>query len=64
MFVPKVSKGKSGNVWYIHHQGIYHPTKPNKIRVVFDCSAKYDGTALNDHLLAGQDLTNGLTGVL
>lgn len=35
-----------------------------KIRVVFDCSAKYEGTALNDHLLAGPDLTNGLTGVL
>ncbi|XP_051803238.1 uncharacterized protein LOC127533647 [Acanthochromis polyacanthus] len=53
-----------GNVWYIPHQGVYHPRKPEKIRVVFDCSAKYEGTALNDHLLAGPDLTNGLTGVL
>lgn len=55
---------KEGNVWYIPHQGVYHPRKPEKIRVVFDCSAKYDGTALNDHLLTGPDLTNGLTGVL
>ncbi|RXN37795.1 hypothetical protein ROHU_001718 [Labeo rohita] len=55
---------KAGNVWYIPHQGVYHPRKPEKIRVVFDCSAKYDGTALNDHLLTGPDLTNGLTGVL
>lgn len=31
---------------------------------MFDCSAKYEGTALNDHLLTGPDLTNGLTGVL
>ncbi|KAL0153126.1 hypothetical protein M9458_051582, partial [Cirrhinus mrigala] len=53
-----------GNVWYIPHQGVYHPKKPNKIRVVFDCSAKYEGIALNDHLLTGPDLTNGLTGVL
>ncbi|KAJ8333475.1 hypothetical protein SKAU_G00414830 [Synaphobranchus kaupii] len=55
---------EKGNVWYIPHQGVYHPRKPDKIRVVFDCSAKYDGTALNDHLLTGPDLTNGLTGVL
>ncbi|KAL0147688.1 hypothetical protein M9458_056997 [Cirrhinus mrigala] len=40
------------------------PQEPNKIRVVFDCSAKYEGIALNDHLLTGPDLTNGLTGVL
>ncbi|KAL0154219.1 hypothetical protein M9458_050473 [Cirrhinus mrigala] len=53
-----------GNLWYIPHQGVYHPKKPNKIRVVFDCSAKYEGIALNDHLLTGPDLTNGLTGVL
>ncbi|XP_066499342.1 uncharacterized protein [Hoplias malabaricus] len=53
-----------GNVWYIPHQGVYHPRKPEKIRVVFDCSAKYEGTALNDHLLTGPDLTNRLNGVL
>ena len=33
---------KSRNVkWYIPHHGVYHPHKPGKIRVVFDCSAKY-----------------------
>lgn len=53
-----------GNTWYIPHHGVYHPRKPEKIRVVFDCSAKYEGTALNDHLLTGPDLTNALTGVL
>ena len=50
--------------WYIPHYGIYHPNKPVKIRVVFDCRAKCQGTSLNDHLLKGPDLTNGLTGVL
>ncbi|KAK0130515.1 hypothetical protein N1851_035257 [Merluccius polli] len=47
-----------GNVWYVPHHGVYHPRKPNKIRVVFDCSAKYESTALNDHLLTGPDLAN------
>ncbi|XP_067432783.1 uncharacterized protein [Thunnus thynnus] len=51
-------------VWYIPHHGIYHPQKPGKIRVVFDCSAKYQETSLNDHLLTGPDLTNTLVGVL
>nr|XP_043899053.1 uncharacterized protein LOC122780247 [Solea senegalensis] len=55
---------EEGNIWYIPHHGVYHPRKPEKIRVVFDCSAKFEGTSLNDHLLTGPDLTNTLTGVL
>ncbi|XP_043972835.1 uncharacterized protein LOC122831013 [Gambusia affinis] len=50
--------------WYIPHHGVYHPHKPEKIRVVFDCSARFRGTSLNDHLLTGPDLTNTLVGVL
>jgi len=53
-----------GKVWYIPHHGIYHPRKPQKIRVVFDCSAKHQGTSLNDQLMQGPDLTNSLVGVL
>ena len=52
------------NVWYIPHHGVYHPKKPNKVRVVFDCSAQYGGESLNKNLLQGPDLTNNLTGVL
>nr|XP_046230542.1 uncharacterized protein LOC124051127 [Scatophagus argus] len=55
---------RGGNTWYIPHHGVYHPRKPEKIRVVIDCSAKFEGTSLNDHLLTGPDLTNTLTGVL
>ncbi|XP_038062585.1 uncharacterized protein LOC119733075 [Patiria miniata] len=51
-------------VWYIPHHGVYHPKKPNKIRVVFDCSAEYEGEVLNRHLLQGPDMTNNLVGVL
>ena len=29
--------------WYIPHHGVYHPSKPRKIRVVFDCSAQFAG---------------------
>ena len=30
------------NVWYIPHNGVYHPKKPAKIRVVFDYAAEYE----------------------
>ena len=54
----------AGNAWYIPHHGIYHPYKPGKIRVVFDCSAKFWGISLYTMLHKGPDLTNSLTGVL
>ena len=54
---------ETGCVWYIPYQGVYHPKKPEKITAVFDCSAKYEGTALNNHLLTGPDFTDGLTSV-
>ncbi|XP_030602165.1 uncharacterized protein LOC115791986 [Archocentrus centrarchus] len=58
------SEAKEGEKWYIPHHGIYHPQKPDKLRVVFDASAKYKGNSLNDHLLSGPDLLNSLNGVL
>ena len=58
------SQGTNGEVWYIPHHGVYHPKKPKKIRVVFDCSAKFKGSSLNEHLLTGPDMTNELIGVL
>ena len=29
-----------GKIWYIPYHAVYHPSKPGKIRVVFDCSAE------------------------
>lgn len=55
---------EDGKVWYIPHHGVFHPKKPEKLRVVYDCSAKFKGESLNDHLLSGPDLTNNLVGVL
>ena len=70
-FAERVKPGASSsqdmeqrNVWYIPHHGVYHPKKPTKIRVVFDCAAEFKGESLNKHLLQDPDLTNTLTGVL
>ncbi|XP_013873851.1 uncharacterized protein LOC106524553, partial [Austrofundulus limnaeus] len=50
--------------WYIPHHGVYHPKRPTKFRVVFDCSAKFLGVSLNETLLTGPDMINSLVGVL
>ncbi|KAJ8028733.1 hypothetical protein HOLleu_31057 [Holothuria leucospilota] len=62
--VPNLELQRDSDVNYIPHHGVYHPKKPGKIRVVFDCSAKFKGTSLNDCLLTGPNLTNNLIGVL
>ncbi|XP_057294388.1 uncharacterized protein LOC130622946 [Hydractinia symbiolongicarpus] len=63
--VPKQEvKGEPGHVWYIPHHGVYHPRKPGKIRVVFDCTATYKGVSLNGRLMQGPDMTNLLVGIL
>ena len=54
----------TNKVWYIPHHGVYHSRKAEKIRVVFDCSARFNGTSLNDELFPGPHLTNRLVGVL
>ena len=54
----------TGKIWYLPHHGIYHPKKPGKIRVVFDCSASFQGVSLNERLLQGPDLANSLVSVL
>ena len=53
-----------GKIWYIPHHGVYHPSKPGKIQVVFDCSDGYQGISLNKSLMSGPDLTNQIVGVI
>ena len=53
-----------GKTWFIPNHGVYHPSKPGKIRVVFDCNAELDEQSLNKELLTGPDLTNQIVGVL
>ncbi|KAJ8377835.1 hypothetical protein AAFF_G00251540 [Aldrovandia affinis] len=52
-----------GRTWYLPHHGVRHPVK-QKLRVVFDCGASFQGTSLNQQLLQGPDLTSSLVGVL
>ena len=54
---------KEGKAWYLPHHGVRHPRK-HKLRVVFDCAARYGGTSLNDQLLSGPNLANSLMGTL
>ncbi|MEZ4720248.1 MAG: hypothetical protein R2813_00025 [Flavobacteriales bacterium] len=60
----KKSMRADEGLWYIPHHGVYHPHKPDKLRVVFDCSYQCKGISLNKVLLSGPDLTNSLVGVL
>ena len=49
---------------YIPHQGVMNIHKPGRVRVVFDASAKCQGTSLNENLLPGTDLLNDLVIVI
>lgn len=51
-------------VWYLPVFGVYHPRKKDQIRGVFDSSAIFNGTSLNDVLLSGPDLNNSILSVL
>ena len=62
--VPKTELSHSTSRWYLHHFGVYHPQKPDKIRVVFDSAVESKGTSLNKVLLPGPDLKNNILGVL
>ena len=52
-----------GRVWYLPHHGVVNPSK-EKIRIVFDCAARYRQISLNSQVMQGPDLTNNLLGVL
>ena len=61
---PKAELSPSSPRWYLPHFGVYHPQKPDKIRVVFYSAEETKGTSLNKALLSGPDLTNNLLGIL
>ena len=61
---PEERETNAGKVWYLPHFDIYHPKKPDQIRIVFDCGAVFQDQSLNRHLLQGPDMMNGLIGEL
>ena len=61
--VDPAAKLYKSKIWYIPHFGTYHEVK-RKLRIVFDCAARYKGVYLKDTLLKGPDLVNALVGIL
>ena len=49
---------------YIPHHSVTNINKPIKLSIAFDAAAKLPNTSLNQHLLKGPDLLNGLIGIL
>ncbi|XP_059352544.1 uncharacterized protein LOC132088224 [Daphnia carinata] len=62
--VPASEIGTPGSTWHIPHHGVISPRKPDKVRIVFNCSATFKGKSLNNSLLKGPDLLASLVGVL
>ena len=48
----------------IPHHGVLNINKPDRVRVVFDPSAKINKTCLNDNLLRDINLLNNLVSVI
>ena len=54
----------TGKTWHISHHAVYHLSKPDKIHVVYDCSAEFEEKSINNELLQGPDLTNQIVSIL
>ena len=57
------SKDEPGRVWTVPHFAVCNQ-KSQKLRVVFDFSAKFKGRCLNDELIQGPNLANLMIGVI
>lgn len=58
------AEAREGKIWYLPHHDVYHPHKPSKIRVVFECSIQLNNTSINKELMLGPDLANQTVDVL
>ena len=62
-------QGNQHMLWIVentstYYHGIFHPSKLEKICVVFDLNAEFHGTSINKGFLSGPSLTNQTVGVL
>ena len=62
--VNDVGSNLKTKIWYLPHHAVITEKKPDKLRVVFDCAAKFEGSSLNDKCKQGPDLNNKLIHVL
>ena len=49
--------------WYLPHRFVINPKKPDRLRRVYDASAKFMGQSLNDKIYTEPDLLSSLFGV-
>ena len=50
--------------WYLPHRFVINPEKPDRLRRVYNTSAKFMGQSLNDKMHTGPDYLSSLFGVL
>ena len=53
-----------GQVWYVPHHHVISDKKPDKLRIVYNCAAKYQGKSLNDRCYQGPNLIKKLVNIL
>ena len=56
-------KCQQGKVWCIPHHAVFHPCRPGKTGVVFDCSGEWHGISVNKSLMSGPDLKSDHWGI-
>ena len=67
-YVKKLSEAEvqseSKVIWYLPHRYVINPKKPDRLRRVYDASAKFMGQSLNDKSFTGPNLLPSLFGVM
>ena len=53
-----------GPVYYICHHEVMKENSTTNVRIVFNSSAKFKGSCINDYWAKGPDLMNNLLGIL
>lgn len=61
---PEEASTTTPKTWCLPHHPVFHPAKPNKVRIMLDAAAKCRGTSPNDNLVQGPRLTNEVVDVL
>ncbi|XP_055638295.1 uncharacterized protein LOC129776590 isoform X2 [Toxorhynchites rutilus septentrionalis] len=60
----EISSSDSRRVWYLPLGVVINPKKPNKIRLIWDAAATFNGVSFNSKILKGPDLLTPLPAVL
>ena len=67
-YVKKLSEAEvqseSKMIWYLPHRYVTNPKTPDRLRRVYDASAKFMSQSLNDKIFTGPNLLSSLFGVM